>query len=243
MFVLIDKKKKFRINQVSLTGGVILTEKEKQNSNLKFMDGSYCLLFQKNNTFLFPKDKLEDHLKENFKRIDTIEISKKGLTALSIEIKERTPFAVWCKGLPSSLDIEDCYFMDNNSTIFAKAPNFSGDAYFKYYGDVSLGDPIGIEYMASSTKFAEISDFVKNVETLSIRPIYIIEREDDDFALVLSGGGQVYFDTKESLYKTAQNLSALLRTDGLKNLDRENLPVEYIDLRFGNKLFYKLKNQ
>ena len=236
-------RKEVRITRVYLFDGVLLTEEEVEKKSLSFLEGSYLWLFPKNNTFFFPKDKLADYLKENFKRIDTISIKKKGLTAISIYIKERKPYAVWCKGLPNKTDeeIEECFFMDQNSTIFAPAPNFSGSAYFKYYGVVSGESPIGKEYIASTTKFVDISDFVANVKSLSLKPLYIVEKGNDDFSLVLSGGGEIYFDTKESLYKTAQNLSALLKTEALVGLDKNNLPVEYIDLRFGNKLFYKLR--
>ncbi len=236
-------RKEVRITRAYLFGGVLLTEEEVEKKTLSFLSGSYFWLFPKNNTFLFPKSKLQDYLRENFKRIDTINIKKKGLTAISIEIKERKPYAVWCKGIAEKTEeeIEECFFMDQNSTIFAPAPNFSGDAYFKYYGVVSGENPIGKEYIASTTKFIDISDFVANVKSLSLKPLYIIDKGSNDFSMVLNGGGQIYFDTKESLYKTAQNLSALLKTEALMNLDKNNLPVEYIDLRFGNKLFYKLR--
>ncbi|HEY0220883.1 MAG TPA: hypothetical protein VGC58_01535 [Candidatus Paceibacterota bacterium] len=238
----VSHRKELRLGRVYLFGGVLLTEEEVQEKTLLFLSGSHFFIFPKNNTFLFPREDLESYLKEFFKRIDTIIIKKKGFTALSVEIKERKPYAIWCKGLPEKTEgeIEECYFMDQNSTIFAPAPNFSGDAYFKYYGEV--GDsPIGKEYIASSTKFIGISDFVTNIKTLSLRPQYILEKGEDDFSMVLSGGGQIYFDTKESLYKVVQNLSALLKTPELAPLNRENLPVHYIDLRYGNKLFYKLK--
>lgn len=236
-------RKEVRITRAYLSGGVLLTEEEVEQKTLEYMSGSYFWIFPKNNTFLFPKDKLQDYLKENFKRIDTIVIKKKSLNSLSITITERKPFAVWCKGLPEKTgeEVEECFFMDQNSTIFSGAPNFSGDAYFKYYGQIDGDIPIGKEYIASTTKFLDISDFVSNVKSLSLKPQYIIEKGNDDFSLVLSGGGQIFFDTKVSLYTVAQNLSSLLKTDALVGLDRNNLPVEYIDLRFGNKLFYKLR--
>lgn len=238
----ISHRKEFRINRVILFGGILVKEEDVEAKALSFMNGSYFWLFPKNNAFVYPKDDLENYLKENFKRIDTIDIQRKGFEKLSIIITERKHFAIWCKELPkANPEDEECYFMDKNSTVFAPAPNFSGDAYFKYYGLITNNNPLGLEYISSSTKFLEISDFVVFVKSLSIRPLYIVSKADGDFAMKLPGGAEIFFDLKEPLSKTSENLSLLFNTAELKNLNRSNLPLEYIDLRFGNKLYYKLK--
>lgn len=237
-------RKEFRIVNANLFGGVLVTEDEVQQKTFQFLSGSYFWLFPKNNAFLYPKDGLEEYLKDNFKRIDTIDISLKGFQRLSIAITERKHFAIWCKGEPKKEPLdEECYFMDRNSTIFAPAPNFSGDAYFKYYGLISADNPIGQEYISSSTQFSAISSFVDEVKKLSLRPQYVLAKGNDDYSMAISGGGEIYFDTKEPLSKVSENLNLLLQTDALSSLDKSNLPVEYIDLRFRNKLFYKLKSQ
>lgn len=128
--------------------------------------------------------------------------------------------------------------------MFAKAPIFSGDAYFKYYGLVAStteSSPIGQEFMASTTEFADISNFVFKAKELKIKPLYIEAKDNgESFLLFVAGGGEIYFDTKEPLSVVGQNLEALLRTPVFAS-STWNLPIEYIDLRYGNKLFYKLK--
>ena len=246
----ISHRPKIRINGVKLSGGILVTQADVETKSLEYLNGSYLWLFPKNNAFLYPRKGLEKYLKENFKRIDTISIGLKGFQTLDIKIAERKPFAIWCDTLPGDEVISEdgysdtrCYFMDQNSAVFAPSPQFSGDAYFKYYGRVSTSSPLGNYYISSTTEFAEISDFVSNVKNLSIHPLYIVAKENDEFSLVLSGGGEIYFDMKGSLSKTTKNLEALLQTPDLaKNLNG-NLPINYIDLRYGNKLFYKLKNE
>lgn len=240
----IAHRKEFRIVNVNLFGGVLVTEDEVQAKTFEFLNGSYFWLFPKNNAFLYPKSRLEDYLKEKFKRIDTIDISLKNFQRLSVVITERKHFAIWCKGLPKlEVDEEQCYFMDKNSTIFAPAPNFSGDAYFKYYGLLLEENPIGKEYISSSTVFYDISRFVDSAKKLTLRPQYVLAKGNSEYMMKLSSGTDILFDTKESIAKTSENLSLLLSTDALSTLDKSNLPIEYIDLRFGNKLFYKLKSQ
>lgn len=249
-------RKEIRVSKVILNGGILVTEPEVESKTLTFLYGSYFWLFPKGTIFWYPHDSLERYLKETFKRIDLIDIRRDGLTTLVIDIKERKPFALWCTNevvsdLATSTDEttsdlkneEKCYFMDQNSTIFAKAPNFSGDAYFKYYGLLELSpdeSPIGKEYLASTTQFASIYNFVTKTKELSIKPQFIVAKNTDEFSLTLSGGGEIYFDMKQPLSIVGQNLEALLRTPVFAS-STGNLPVEYIDLRYGNKLFYKLK--
>ena len=102
--------------------------------------------------------------------------------------------------------------------------------------------PIGNYYISSSTQFEEITDFVKKIKQLGLGPQYIVAKAGEEFSLVISGDGEIYFDMKEPLSKAEQNLEALLRIPELAKNIAGIMPVDYIDLRYGNKLFYKLKN-
>lgn len=232
-----------RIDSVELSGGVLVGHTDMQDEVLGFLSGSYVWLFPKNNAFLYPHDALETHLSEYFKRIDTVKVSLKNLRTLSVVITERKPEALWC-GTEGS---EHCYFMDNHSTIFAESPSFSGDAYFKYYGDLAVegvNGPLGGQYIASSTQFAELHLFVENIRTLGLRPEYLAASNTgtttpvEQFTLMVSNGGKIYFDRREPLEQLFENLKALLRTPALADAWGR---VEYIDLRYGNKVYYKLK--
>ncbi|MEQ1561491.1 MAG: hypothetical protein ABL899_02075 [Nitrospira sp.] len=246
----ISHRKEIRISDVILSGGILVKESDIKEKSIEYISGSYFWLFPKNNAFIFPKTRLEDFLVQSFKRIDEINIKRKDFKTIVVNITERKPIATWCDKTQKTgttteegLDLtEHCYFIDQNSTIFAEAPFFSGDAYFKYYGFVSTTTPIGMQYMASSTEFAKITEFIDLIKKLSVRPQYLVAKGNDEFSVVVSGGGEIYFDTKIPLEKVAENLGALLRTPELSTTTNRELPVEYIDLRYGNKLFYKLKN-
>ena len=242
----ISHRPSIRISKVELSGEVLVKEEDIELSTISYLNGSYLWLFPKDNAFLYPRNALIKNLKDKFKRIDTIDIHLKNFHILTVDITERKPEALWCDSVPNhggqmedgSLS-ERCYFMDGNSVVFAEAPQFSGDAYFKYYGLVDTSTPIGMQYLASTTLFVQIVNFVDLVKSLSLKPIYIVGKDDGEFSMMLSTGGQIYFDTKESLSKTSENLKALMHSPVFSSGAQNN--IDYIDLRFGNKLFYKLK--
>jgi hypothetical protein len=243
---------KVRINDVELRGGLLVTQKEIKEESLRYMSGSYFWLFPKNNSIIYPQNGLKKDLSEKFKRIETINVSLEGLNKIVVEITERKPVAIWCREnlAPVStstensklLDKEKCYFIDLFSTIFAEAPNFSGDAYFKYYGLVEKENPIGEKFIASSTEFTQINNFIESVKKLNIKPLYLLGKGENEYSLVLYGGGEIYFDVKKSISLAFNNLETLLKSPELSIGKTGFLPVEYIDLRYGNKLFYKLKS-
>ena len=240
--VLFFHIQKFRISVVTLSGGVLVQESDISSSTKDFLSGNYFWLFPKNNAFLYPQSALEKMLKEKFKRIDKISVHRNGFKTLNIVITERNLNALWCGFVPTPEVQEHCYFMDNNGTIFAEAPNFSGDAYFKYYGLVGANmSPIGIDYIASTTEFHGLSVFIRRVQDMALHPVYMLASDNSgQFTIGLAGGGLIYFDTQESLEKTGTNLQALLQTVSASTT-YSAFNFDYIDLRFGNKLFYKLK--
>ncbi len=244
-------RKEVRINSVTLQGGLLVTEKEVSDEANSFLKGSYFWLVPKNNAFVYPREALEKDILEKFKRIETIRVYLDGLDKMVVEITERKPVAIWCGNtLENStatttegvivVKSEKCYFIDLYSTIFAPAPDFSGDAYFKYYGLVDKPNPIGEKFIASSTQFLEINSFIEAVKKLSIKPLYLKAKGEDEFSLVLFGGAEIYFDVRKSLALAYSNLESLLKTPELSIKKTGYLPVDYIDLRYGNKLFYKL---
>lgn len=244
--IFLSRLDRFRISGIQFSGGLLVYPTDVEKETNDFLSGNYFWFFPKNNIFLYSQKSLANDLKDKFKRIDTISIDSIDFKTLKIVIKERGLFALWCRDSKEETPDEKCYFMDNNGIIFSEAPIFSGDAYFKYYGSVPDQDnPIGSTYLASSTEFVEISQFVDRIKSMSIRPIYLVSNGEGQFNVFVSGNGKIIFDDTQDFSKTADNLESLLKTISSSTISATSTDItsniDYIDLRFGNKLFYKLK--
>lgn len=239
--VFLSRMQRFRISNVDFTGGLLISPDEIKTETQNFLGGNYFWFFPKNNRFLYAHDDLENFLKGRFKRIDTISIYTVDNQTIRITIKERGLYALWCEGQPGDGSPEKCYFMDNNGVVFSESPTFSGDAYFKYYGYMGNEvNPIGMTYLGSIDFFHDLSAFVERVKNTSVRPVYCVAKDSKQFDLILSDGGKVYVDGSVPFSKSNDNLEALLKNLSSATTTRD-LNIDYIDLRFGNKLFYKLK--
>ena len=231
-----------------MDGAVILSASEIESKSLDFVSGNYYYIFGKSNALLYPKNELQFFLLNQYPRIKDVRISLSDHQTIHIELSEREPIALWCNNtkaeIASSTDpnlAPSCYFLDKNGFVFSQSPYFSGDAYFKYYGLVPFESPIGSSYLSSSDTFTELSSFVSSVKDLKITPLYIIAQNQHEFTMYIYGGGRIIFDDNVPLTKTADNLQLLLQTANLVPQKDGELLVDYIDLRYGNKLYYKFR--
>lgn len=233
--------KSINIDTVAISGATVLPVEVLQKSTQEILNGKYFWLFPKTNIFLYPKKEIEKKLLAEFPRIRSVGVATFDNHILSISIVEREPFALWCDTLPLSGSVSKCYFLDSDGFVFDHAPQFSGNAYFKYYGFLPFEAPIGSYYLSSTTRFHELSGFVQNTEKLDITPLYMTAQDTDSFELYVFGGGKILLDTRESLSKVFERFSALLKTPNLVPRKGGELLVDYIDLRFGNKMFFKAR--
>jgi hypothetical protein len=241
--VWLSQLRSVQIDTVTISGATVLPVQDLEKEAQRVLVGKYWFMFPKTNVFLYPQKEVEHVLSEKFPRIQTFSSAVVDNHILSITVTEREPFALWCDTIPTTTVIPQCYFLDKNGFVFDHAPQFSGDAYFKYYGILPYEAPIGSYYLSSTTRFHELSKFVETAKTLNITPLYISAKDQNSFELYVFGGGKILFDGTENMVKVSDRLSALLKTQNLVPREEGALLVDYIDLRFGNKMFFKPKAQ
>jgi cell division septal protein FtsQ len=178
----------------------------------------------------YPKRKLEISLLNDFKRLSSVDITYEGNNSLLVDVMERKPDWIWCAG-------SDCFFMDEQGLVFAKAPNFSGPVFFKIQGGISVedgGSPVG-KYFQPPWQIGDMKAFVAGVKKLGYEPIGAEITIDGDTDLRLKNGPVLKLGRDKTLAVSLIDLSDALSSGLIKELDKKN----YIDLRFDNKVFYK----
>lgn len=227
-----------KINSLTIASVDIVGNKSTAAAELaaiveKDTNGSYMKLFSKRNALLYPKGAIENSVLDAVPRIKSAKIDLVGFTKATLTVTEREPFALWCATI--------CYFLDSDGLVFAAAPDFSGSTFVRYRG--ALDETVAINsHFLTPARFKLLSEFVQKVTSFGLAPQTVVMSGESDFEMKLKNGGSITFDDTSDLSKTFDNLQIII-TQSKSGLSKQAFidAIEYIDLRFGNKVFYKLK--
>jgi len=223
-----------KIESVTVSGNSAVSVTEIQNLIKSKISGNHYYLFSKSNRFLYPKKEILNEVLTLFKRVETIKLEVNG-NDLVVSITERKPKYVWCTGTPATRS-KECYFVDDQGYIFAQAPRFSGSAYFLLYGQIKK-NPIS-QYYLPQPEFEALTNFIRSVRDKDIIGSAIVSEGNGVFALHLEKGGKIIFKQDQDSTTLLSNLELLKKNTALFKAQAASA-IEYIDLRFGNKVYYK----
>jgi len=227
---------KININNIKVSGNSVTSEKEIQAIASKNLAGSYLGLFPKSNSFIYPEKIIKEELLSNIKRIEDVEVGLDGFNNIFINIKERGPVAIWCQ----NKDEEECYFLDLTGLIYSKAPKFSGNVFLKYFGEVEA--PVLGKNFLKPEDFGALTSFVNLIKSMNLEIIEVSIDENEDLRGKLEEEGEIIFNLRQDFNQLLEDVRTILSDNKLKNsLEDEDIVLDYIDLRFGNKVFYKLR--
>ncbi len=251
ILAIVSRVDKLNISQVEIVGNKIVETENIQNSVDQALDGNYALVFPRTNIFLYPKQAIVDKLALDFKRLKNITLSIRDNKVLVVSVEERKALYVWCGLSPELAVSEDreskCYFLDDSGFIFDQAPYFSGDIYFKFFGAIAdPQNPTG-QYF-SQDDFARLVTLKEMLEDIETKPVALYELGDGDAKIYLSNestapmGPEIIFKMSADFTKLVENLQSALVTEPLlSDFKKKYASLLYIDLRFGNKVYFKFK--
>lgn len=242
---LLSRIKKINIESIKVEGNKVAETKTLENAAWDVVSGKYLWLFPKTNVLFYPKSKIEKHLKEEFKILKSLSISIEKDRSLKIALTERAPEYVWCGEDLTDVESKECYFLDETGYVFSKALYFSGDLYFRFFGELEGKEVLGSRYLPE--EFGVMTALVKNLKQMGLKPFALLNR-GKKLELYLSSthlppnSPKIILDRGFDLEKVVTNLESILATEPLQsNFKTKYATLEYIDLSFGNKVYYRFK--
>lgn len=230
--VYLSRQEEFLVSEIVISGDDIVGRAEMIESVSSILDSYYLWLIPKANITILPRSEIRATLLESFKRLKSIELNVDG-GILTVTPEERVPVALYC----SSVAGVDCYFIDSEALIFARAPSFSGPSYFIYSTEESISEPIGINLLATEELFA-LSRFVESLKDLNIFA-ESLEIGNDNYTLLTDKRMRIMWKKEHGLEKTYSNLSAFLSEESIRTQEDFLERVEYLDLKVEDKVFYR----
>jgi cell division septal protein FtsQ len=227
-----------QIKETNIEGVSIIDKKEVEDTVRGTLSGNYLWFIPKSNTFLYSVKKLNNILVQKFPGIYSLNVGREGFGKVYVKIVERKPQALYCEAGNEEATPE-CYFVDSSGKVFAQAPYFSGNVYFVYKGKLNQEDPMGAQIFTVQD-FSIFESFIKQAGNKLGLGIVGAELKDvGDFDLLLSSGAKILLNKNISYDDMFNNLDAVFKSQQLSSSTLSTL--DYIDMRFGNKVYYKAK--
>lgn len=237
-FAWLSQASFLRISTVQIFGAQTIASSTIAGDVRSQLEGDYLYVFPKNNILFYPKARIASSLLTALPTLASASVGADNFKTISVTVVERQPKALWCGELASNP--APCFLLDQNGLAYAASLNFSGDAYTKYYGALT-GSTTPKQYV-TPVEFHSLSALVDTIvasqQSESLTSVWVDENKDvhmtfaSGFALLFTldaDGGDVY-----------QRFTLALQSDPFKQHPLSDF--EYLDLRFGDKLYYKLKN-
>jgi len=182
------------------------------------------LFFLPKNILSVDFDKLSNDVSSKFPEIEKVSVKIVLPNTVSAEIIEKTPEGCWCA-------YSECYYFDKYGVVYQKNSNCNNLLTIN-----SDKKPELTKQIISENELNNVSKIFKDVSGLV--KIKNLNFYDEKIILETNQGWKIYFKHGDDIPGQIVNLKAILE---------QKVPVEkqdnlnYIDLRFGNKVFYKFK--
>jgi len=217
------------IKEVNVSGGETIPAEAIMDKVDGVLTGTYLGLVPRRFTFFYPHQAIIEVVDE-FERIKSFSLRRTSFESLAITYTEYIPDALWCDDTDTV-----CVFLDDKGFAFTAAPSLRGGALMRF-------EKIGMTPTAGIQTFTpeEYQTTHELVERLRERDWYVSRAEIDaasDAYLLLAAGGELKVSLKEEPVRIVDNLVTVLAAPEFSHIEPGNF--EYIDLRFGNKVFVK----
>ncbi len=204
------------------------------------INGKIISCIKKNNYFIIDKNKISKDILKN-DRLKKVNIIKRFPDKIIVEIQEYDNLVIWCK----SSAMEACFLVDGE--IVKKQVSMDNSVVVNNrhfvivddtHQDISIGDHVMSE------------EFLKKIEILGRELVYMLDvKIEQPFKVTSRGSYEVRFMTDEGWYiiidlsqetKEILDIAKLFATK--VDLPSRRSDLEYVDMRFPEKIFYKMKD-
>lgn len=195
-----------------------------------FLLGRILFFLPRSSFFLFDSGGLASVLQKDFPQIESLSIQKRFPDYLGVIVKERELFGIFCN--------EECVYIDKQGFAYDFAPSSSGsllvkiksDAVRAKIGSTVLDADLMREFLLIFSGISKAGGIRAVAYEFSSKiPSEIKVETNEGFKIIFKRGGDF------------GNAFRALKTVLEQEVKEKRSQLEYIDLRFGNKVFYKFR--
>ncbi len=230
---------RWQVRHFEIAGLKAVPEAEVAEAVAASFAGTHFGLIPKTSFFAVDAARLADDLERQFPRLRNVAVSKYFPDSIALEAEERALWAILCD--PPREDGAEgppCFFIDRDGIAFEIAPRSSGALILKIERDLPAASAVGGALIDAELMAAIVNAHDALSSVLGMTPVKI------SFVPGLSG---------EMRILTSEGFSIIVPTDGnavstfgivgkvLAEIGERRRELDYVDARFGNKVFYKVR--
>ncbi|GEM_PF-1867437 len=229
-----------RIQTITVSGHTFSDTETIATTAQKIVSGKYWYLFPRDSFLLIPRPAIRAALFVQHTELRDIDIDVDGPTRMSIEVMEHEPYSQWCSTVTVNDDLirsADCYSMTQTGYIFVHTVPTELPSPIRWYGLIETDSPLGQTFVVTPTltEWQDFSELLAN----TVSPLtYIIAKGNSEYEAVFENGGKLFLNDKQSLERSFSSLRTVL-SERAKTASTSASAFEYVDLRFGSKVYVK----
>ncbi len=240
----------FRIQQVGTAGP---DSQGMQTIAQSALTGTYHYVIPRNSIFFFPEQQIRTEILNQYPEISAVSISRTSLSTILISGIPREAALTWCGDtysavVPQVANVANasttpvapqpsCYSADAQGVIFAPISDPSlVTGTLRIYGSLSgTGDsnpsPLGAT-IAEANVIPNALQFIKALKSLGV-PIVAIAIRGDEADLYAQSGTRITYVLGH------EEVTAQVAESAFPSLNLDDGSLEYVDLRFEGKAYFK----
>jgi cell division septal protein FtsQ len=234
-----------RVAQVLIAGTVFAAEEEVHAVVHEALKGVRFYGVPHDSGIFLARNAIRKAVLEQFPVVYDVSVRRIGFNTVEIVATQREGVARWCGDVvPPDIAFEredggrygSCFLVDRDGFIFAPQGTAETGAGVRYYGALAGSPPVG-QLVAPPEEFAalELLSGALAAAEQPISAVLIVDEREIEFALTDSTWVRVLrSDAPETI------IDRLITTLSSDAIDTEKT-IEYVDMRFGNKVYVKYR--
>ncbi len=228
-----------RVTGVDVSGSGAVPVAAISEVALHDLSGTYLHIFPHADILMYPKQAIEGDLLARFPTLKTVDVHAENFHTVAVAVTEQVPAALWCGSVVASTSV--CSFMNADGLVYAPTDGAGEGSFQKYYGDLSTST-MPAQYLTPDSMHA-LSALVATLgQKLNDTPVVATwVDENADVHLTFASGFTLLFADAQSGGELMDRLNLVL---GAAPFSSHKVgDFEYLDVRFGDKIYYKLKTK
>lgn len=225
-----------QIREIKISGLQSFETRVVEERVASHLDGAYFAFLPRRSYFLADAEGLASALRREFPQMEQILAVKRFPNALHVAVIERSLWGIFCNAAEKAPPY--CVYIDPTGFAYDEAPQVEGALILGVERDgepPAVGD-IAVE-RATMDRLRLLKDALAKLDDLAVTGFGLKTRVPGEIRVKTGEGFVLIFSRDDDFARTADVLKRVLNEEIKEKRGR----LEYVDLRFGNKVFYKLK--